>query len=85
MFRRPPSQNSMYFHRKNMQSLGPACFGKSMNCKKKKGTNRKKVSVDWKLVIGNFLECSAYDGHLPSDGPVTNFRIAVPPNVVNRV
>jgi hypothetical protein len=21
----------MYFHKKNMQSLGPACFGKSMN------------------------------------------------------
>jgi hypothetical protein len=27
MFGHPPSQNSMYFQRKNMQSLGPACFG----------------------------------------------------------
>ena len=31
MFRRSPSQYSMYFQRKNMQLQGPACLGKSMN------------------------------------------------------
>ena len=31
MFRRLLSQYSMYFQRKNMQSQGPACLGKSMN------------------------------------------------------
>ena len=31
MLRRSPSQYSMYFQRKNMQSQGLACLGKSMN------------------------------------------------------